>query len=63
MITYGLGTLLGTIFAFILYNYIDPTLIDDGIAFSKEIEAWAASSDRTSILSRVKASVKRLFSR
>jgi hypothetical protein len=44
MICYGIGTFLGVIFAFILYNYIDPTLIDEGIAFSKEIAEKTAST-------------------
>ena len=44
MICFGLGTLLSTIFAFILFNIIDPSLIDAGIEFAQQIAEKTANT-------------------
>jgi hypothetical protein len=44
MITYGIGTLLSTIFIYLLINIIDPSLIDEAIAFTREIAEKTANT-------------------
>lgn len=44
MITYGLGTLLSSIFIYLLINVIDPSLIEEAIAYTKEVAEKTANT-------------------
>ena len=44
MITFGIGTFLSMIFTYVLFNIIDPALIDEGIQFAREIAEKTADT-------------------
>lgn len=44
IITYAIGTFLGVVFTYILTNFIDPALIEEGIQFAKDIAQKSAET-------------------